>query len=382
MERPNAIFVWSMGLTQHAHGVDTVRALINVALARGLFGREHRGVMPIRGHSGVQGGAEVGCVPRLDPATTARWERLWGAPLPPDRGYTAAEMVHAAERGELDVLWMIGGNFLETLPEPSRVRRALAAPRLRVHHDIVLSSAMLAQPGETVLVLPATTRYEMKGGVTETSTERRIIFSPEIPGPRVGSARPEWWAVGEAVAQAKPAVAASVRFAGTAEIRREIAQAVPLYDGIQTLARKGDQLQWGGRLLFAEGRFATDDGRARFSPVAPRGRTRPEGTFYLSTRRGKQFNSMVQRDVDPLTGAARDAVFISAADARRLGLEQGAPVRLVSPHGDYDGRAFIAAIREGNLEVHWPEGNGLLGPEIDPESLEPDYNATVTIERL
>ena len=52
-----------MGLTQHAHGVDTIRALLNVALARGLVGRPHRGLMPIRGHSGVQGGAEVGCTP-------------------------------------------------------------------------------------------------------------------------------------------------------------------------------------------------------------------------------------------------------------------------------------------------------------------------------
>src|SRR5262249_9573836 len=53
IERPNAIFVWSMGLTQHLHGVQTIRALINVALARGLVGRPKRGVMPIRGHSGV-----------------------------------------------------------------------------------------------------------------------------------------------------------------------------------------------------------------------------------------------------------------------------------------------------------------------------------------
>ena len=59
------IFVWSMGLTQHRHGVETVQALINVGLARGWVGREKTGLMPIRGHSGVQGGAEVGCVPWL-----------------------------------------------------------------------------------------------------------------------------------------------------------------------------------------------------------------------------------------------------------------------------------------------------------------------------
>ncbi len=63
IERPKAVFVWSMGLTQHAHGVDTVKALVNLGLARGLPARPGSGLVPIRGHSGVQGGAEVGCVP-------------------------------------------------------------------------------------------------------------------------------------------------------------------------------------------------------------------------------------------------------------------------------------------------------------------------------
>ena len=382
VEKPNAIFVWSMGLTQHAHGVDTVKALMNVALARGLVGREHRGVMPIRGHSGVQGGAEVGCVPGVDAVTAERWEQMWGFPVPRYRGYAAPEMVHAAARGEIDVFWIVGGNFLETLPEPERVRRALASPRLRIHHDIVLSSAMLVEPADTVLLLPATTRYETPGGVTETTTERRIIYSPEIPGRRIGSSRPEWWAITEAAARARPHVADRLRFTGTPAIRDEIARAVPLYDGIQRLAAKGDQLQWGGRTLYADGRFATPDGKAHFAPVSPRGPVRREGTFVVSTRRGKQFNSMVQHRIDPLTGAARDAVFISADDAERLGLREGAPVRLSSVHGRCEGRVFRAPIKPGNLEVHWPEGNALLGPEIDPDSMEPDFNAVVTIEAL
>jgi molybdopterin-dependent oxidoreductase alpha subunit len=284
VERPNTVFVWSMGLTQHAHGVDTVRALMNVALARGLPGREHRGVMPIRGHSGVQGGAEVGCVPGVDPAAAERWERVWQVPVPRQRGLTAGEMVQAAGRGALDVFWIVGGNFLETLPEPARVRAALARPRLRVHHDIVVSSAMLVEPGETVLLLPATTRYEAPGGATETTTERRIIFSPEIPGRRIGSARPEWWAITESVARAKPELAARIRFADAAAIRREIAEAVPLYSGIERLASKGDQVQWGGRVLYADGRFATADGKAHFAAVDLRARPREAGTFFVSTR--------------------------------------------------------------------------------------------------
>jgi molybdopterin-dependent oxidoreductase alpha subunit len=379
--KPNSVFVWSMGLTQHAHGVDTVKALMNVALARGLFGREYRGVMPIRGHSGVQGGAEVGCVPGVDAVTAERWEREWGVPLPREKGYTAAEMIEAAERGELEVFWMVGGNFLETLPDPLRVRTALSRPRLRVHQDIVVTSSMLVDPAETVLLLPATTRYESPGGATETTTERRIIFSPEIPGRRIGSARAEWWAMTEATARAKPERAHKVRFRDAAAIREEIARAVPLYAGIERLAAKGDELQWGGRVLYADGRFATADGKAHFAAVTPRGRARADGTFFVSTRRGKQFNSMVQHDIDPLTGAARDAIFMSAQDAEQLGFAEGASIRLISNQGAYTGRVFRAAMKPGNLEVHWPEGNVLLGPAIDPDSMEPDYNAVVTIER-
>ena len=75
-------------------------------------------------------------------------------------------------------------------------------------------------------------------------------------------------------------------------------------------------------------------------------------------------------------------MFISADDAERLGLAEGVPVRLESPHGRYEGRVFRAPIKAGNLEVHWPEGNALLGPELDPDSMEPDYNAVVVLERL
>src|SRR5207248_346067 len=230
VERPNAVLIWSMGLTQHTHGVETIKALVNVGLARGLPGRANRGLVP---------------------------------------------------------------------------------PRLRIHHDIVVSSSMLLDGEGDVVLLPAATRYESPGGGSETSTERRIIFSPEIPGRRIGSARPEWWAFGEAMARAFPDRAAAIRFESAQQIRDEIARAVPLYSGIETLRAKGDQVQWGGRTLYADGGFATPDGKAHFAAVSLRGSHvggdavegaaeggDPGRRFRLSTRRGKQFNSMVQREID------------------------------------------------------------------------------------
>jgi predicted molibdopterin-dependent oxidoreductase YjgC len=155
-------------------------------------------------------------------------------------------MVAAAYRGEIDVFWMVGGNFLETLPDPPAGARALKNVNTRFHQDVVLSSMMLLPPRDTVLVFPATTRYESAGGGTETSTERRIIFSPEIPGRRIGSAKPEWEVFGEVAARVRPELADKIRFTSSQQIRGEIGKVIPLYAGIERLSREGDNFQWGG----------------------------------------------------------------------------------------------------------------------------------------
>ena len=378
----NGIFVWSMGLTQHAHGVETIQALINVGLVRGWVGREKAGLMPIRGHSGVQGGAEVGCAPGLHEEQRRHFEEAWGFKLPTCQGLSAAEMVAAAYRGEIDVFWMAGGNFLETLPDPPAVARALTSIDTRIHQDVVLSSMMLLPPKDTVILFPATTRYESPGGGTETSTERRIIFSPEIPGRRIGSAKPEWEVFGEVAARVRPDLGDKIRFSSSRQIRDEIGRVIPLYAGIERLWEEGDNFQWGGQRLFADGKFATSDGKAHFSLVLPKERRASKGMFYVSTRRGKQFNSMVQRSIDPLTGASRNEVLISREDAECLGIRGGDPICLASSAGRYTGRAKIDQIKRGNLEVHWPEGNCLLSrEELDIASREPDYNAIVSVEK-
>jgi anaerobic selenocysteine-containing dehydrogenase len=249
-----------------------------------------------------------------------------------------------------------------------------------VDHDF---SMMLLPPKDTVTLFPATTRYESLGGGTETSTERRIIFSPEIPGRRIGSAKPEWEVFGEVAARVRPELADKIRFTSSQQIRDEIGKAIPLYAGIEGLSREGDNFQWGGPRLFADGKFATPDGKAHFSAVSPKECRAPKGMFYVSTRRGKQFNSMVQRAIDPLTGASRDNILISREDAQRLGIADGDPVRLFSNVGSYFGRARIDKMKPGNLEVHWPEGSCLLSrEEIDIASREPDYNAIVRVEKV
>ncbi|HKE51667.1 MAG TPA: FdhF/YdeP family oxidoreductase [Actinomycetes bacterium] len=391
-EADRSVLVWSMGVTQHAEAEDTVRAIINLGLAKGYVGRDGCGLMPIRGHSGVQGGAEMGAYATALPGgqpvtadTAARLGQVWGFEVPDRPGRTAPEMIDAAFAGELDVFISSGGNFLEVLPDPDYCAQALARMPLRVHIDICLSSQMLTEPGAEVIVLPAQTRYEVAGGVTETSTERRIIFSPQVeaPAPLVPAARPEWQIFTEIAARARPELAGAVRFAGTAAIREEIARVVPMYAGIEALHRFGDSVQYGGPHLCAGWQFPTADGKAHFSAVPlPKRAAREPGEFVLATRRGKQFNSMVQERRDALTGASRDSVLINAADADRLGLADGDPVTVSSPAGSMPGHILLAPMAPGNVQVHWPEAEVLLDRRRrSPQARIPDYNAVVRIAR-
>ncbi len=385
-----AVFVWSMGATQHTYGEDSVRAIINLGLTRGFVGRDRCGLMPIRGHSGVQGGAEMGAYATafpgglpITPENAADLSRQWGFPVPATRGRTAPQMIDAAHDGELDVLFSTGGNFLEALPDPPYVDAALARVPLRVHQDIVVSSQMLVDPADTVVLLPATTRYEVPGGITQTSTERRIMFSPEIEGRRIGEARPEWEVYLDLARRVRPDLAAELTYAGTQELREEIARVVPMYDGIQHLRKTGDQVQYGGPHLAAGWNFPTPDGRARFMPVPLPSMEIPEGMFAVATRRGKQFNTMVHANRDAITGAVRDAVLMNPDDAAGLGLRDGDEVILRSDIGEMRGRVYLAPVKPRNLQVHWPEGNVLLDHgRRSPASDVPDYNAFVRVERV
>src|SRR5204863_483140 len=201
-------------------------------------------------------------------------------------------------------------------------------------------------------------RHRLVDGPDAAHTRRRHDQGADERRPRARPARaavppsgvhsrPEWRVFGDAMARAFPDRSGQIRFDSAAAIRGEIARAVPLYAGIETLRAKGDQVQWGGRTLYQNGRFATPDGKAHFSTVSARVRLKPDTTeerlktrvsggvpivglepdtteastemrapdsvpvvsglsrtFFVSTRRGKQFNSAIPRGIDPLTGAS------------------------------------------------------------------------------
>lgn len=292
------------------------------------------------------------------------------------------QMLEAAHERKMELLYSIGGNLFETMPDPTYMREAMERVPLRVHQDIVFNRSTVLE-GEEVIVLPAQTRYEQRGGGTTTNTERRIRFTPEIPGHPIGEPKAEWEILCEIGRRIFPEPKGPFSFADAQAIREEMARVMPMYNGIGQLQEEGDQVQWRGSMLFAGGKFERmPEGKARFSVVPLPDIEVPKGYVYVTTRRGKQFNSMTYGSYDPLTDRKRNDIFVSMVDAKEFGLREGDAIRLRSDVGAMEGACRIAPIRPRNVQVRWPEGNVLISRRYDPVSAEPDYNALAKIERI
>jgi molybdopterin-dependent oxidoreductase alpha subunit len=391
----NAVFAWAMGLTMHSFATDNISQVANLALLRGFLGKKHSGLMPFRGHSSVQGSGEMGADPFVLPGgdfygeNINRIEKIWGFNLPDWQGDIVGvtlENIVLPENHERKVklYYLSGGNFLETMPDPEFIRKALSELEIRVHQDIILNTSTLVDAKEAVIVLPAKTRYEQEGGGTSTSTERMVYFSPEIEGNRnrVEEARAEWKIYIDLAKRVKPDTAHLIDFKNAQEVREEIALANPNYDGIQHLKNKGDVFQWGGAWLCEDGICPTPDGKGNLIPVKIPGMNKRAGQFLLTTRRGKQFNSMVFDEIDPLNGAGRYDVLIHREDAKEHSIADGEGVVVYNGFGVFQGRAKYAEISRGNLGVYFPEGNFLL-PKGRYEKYAgiPDYNIAVSLEK-
>ncbi len=394
-EAKTGVMVWALGLTMHKHATDNISQVSNLALLRGWLGGKNKGLMPLRGHSSVQGSGEMGADPFSLPGgdyndeNRPRIEDLWNFKLPQWPGDTVGVTIENAMLPEdnerkLKLYYMSGGNFLETMPDPDFVRDALQNLDIRVHQDIILNTSTLLDAKETVVVLPAKTRYEQDGGGLSTSTERMIYFSPEIEGNRnrIAEARSEWQIYVDLAKRVKPEESHLIDFQSGQQIRDEIAKANPQYDGVQHLKKAGDVYQYGGAWLCEGGVCPTPDGRGNLITMDIPDNNKKAGEFKLLMRRGKQFNAMIYGDQDAFNNMGRYDVLVSETDARREGLEDGEAVVLYNKNGVFQGFVKYAAIKDGNIGVQFPEGNFLVEKGIYENFVEmPDYVTDVKMEK-
>lgn len=97
-----------MGITHHAHGVENVEAIANLALMRGMVGRPHAGLMPIRGHSNIQGMGTVGVTPKLKDVIFERLQSTFQISLPQTPGRDTMACMDGSLNRELKFGFCLG----------------------------------------------------------------------------------------------------------------------------------------------------------------------------------------------------------------------------------------------------------------------------------
>ena len=383
-----AMIVYSMGITQHSHGVDNVRCCASLALLTGNLGRPGTGVNPLRGQNNVQGGCDMGALPDVysgyqkvaDPLTRDKFAKAWGvAALPDAPGLPLTHAMNAAAAGSLRGMFIMGENPVLSDPDQAHARHALEQLELLVVQDIFLTETAALSD----VVLPAACYAEKEG--TFTNTERRVQrFRKAVPPP--GEARADWEIICDL---AERAGYGGMRYAGPAQVMEEIASLTPIYGGIDYRRLELHGLQWPcpapdhpGTPVLHVGRFTR--GAGRFSPVAyrpPAEAADEDYPFVLTTGRTYfhwHTGTMTRRS--HLLDREERAPFMELHpdDAGRLGVRERDEVLVASRRGEIRVQARVTAMVIPGvvfIPFHFAEGaaNALTNNVLDPESAIPEF---------
>ncbi|GAA3007727.1 FdhF/YdeP family oxidoreductase [Streptomyces lactacystinicus] len=372
-EADRSIFSWCLGVTQHEHGVDTVREIVNLLLLRGNLGREGAGPSPVRGHSNVQGNRTCGIDHRPAGAFLDRLAEVCGIEPPREHGLDTVGTIEAMRRGDITVFVGMGGNFALAAPDTPYTYQALESCELTVQVSTKLNRSHLVH-GRAALILPCLGRTEkdhQRAGVQSTSVED----SMSMVHLSVGMKRPA-----SPHLLSEPAIVAGMARAALPDsstpwewyiedydrIRDTMAQVL---DGFEDFNRRvrlplGFRIKQPARELV----FDTRSGKAEFS-AAPLPDVVPEpGTLALGTMRSHdQWNTTIYSDNDRYRGVRnlRTLVFMNRDDMRERGLDEFDRVDVTSTARDGSTRSvhgYLAVpydIPRGCAAGYMPELNVL-----------------------
>lgn len=379
----SAIFGWTMGITHHLHGVANVRAIVNLALMRGMVGRPHAGLLPIRGHSNVQGLGSVGVVPNLKEQFLNRLESAIGVKLPTAPGLDTMACMRAAEAGLMRTAICLGGNLFGSNPDATAAERALGKLEQITYLSTTLNTGHIHGRAKDTLILPVRARDE-EGPTTQESMFNFVRLSDGGP-PRYDGPRSEVAIIAD-LAQRVLRPPAKVDWAGMHEnmsVRQLIARVVPGFEPLAEIDANKHEFEIEGRVRH-EPRFATPNGKAQFAVTPLPELPERDGRLRLMTIRSEgQFNTVVYEEEDIYRGQERrDVILMNAADIERLGLQTDQVVTVRSSAGVMPGiRVRAIDIRAGNVAMYYPESNVLVPVDVDPDSKTPAFkNVHVSIE--
>ncbi len=385
---------WTLGITEHHNAVDNVRALINLNLLTGHVGRYGSGVCPLRGQNNVQGGGDMGALPdRLpgfqhveNPELRAKFERVWGVPVPPQRGWHLSGMFEAMERGELTALYVIGEN-----PANSEADQHRTLERLRGLECLVVQDMLLTATAELAdVVLPAAAGWCESEG-TVTNSERRVQrvrqALPPPPGVRDDL---------EILCDLARRMGRDLGNPTAEELWNELRSLSPVHAGMSYARLEAEEgLQWPcydethpGE-MYLHGRLwerPVVGPRAPFACVdhdPPVDELTDEFPLRLTTGRHlDSYNTGVQTGLYSSPNRRPGGIDLSPEDGRRLGLAAGDFVRVVSRRG-----AVVAPVRFDDglppglafMTLHFPgqvATNELTVDAVDPQSGTSEFKAT------
>jgi predicted molibdopterin-dependent oxidoreductase YjgC len=395
---------WTLGITEHHNAADNVFALINLALLTGHVGRYGSGLVPLRGQNNVQGGGDMGAIPNkltgfqdleTDTAARARFEAVYGTPIPPEKGWHLSLMFEAMERGELTACYIIGENPLRSEADTGRARKLLGGLEHFVVQDMFLTdTAKLAD-----VVLPATATWcEAEG--TVTNSERRVQRVRKALDPPPG-ARDDI----EIICEIARRLGADWGHPSAEDLWNELRTLSPMHAGMsyQRLEELGG-IQWPcydeqhpGE-MFLHARLWEEDPARRGAPAPftaveqepPVDELSPEFPIRLTTgRRLDSFNTGVQSGLYTTPIRRPETLNLSPEDAGRLGMAEGEVVRVSSRRGSLEVPVHLdEQLRAGLafMTLHFPDQvatNVLTLDAWDPKSGTAEFKATaIRVDKL
>ena len=376
-----AIFSWTMGITHHVHGVQNVQMIGNLALMRGMVGKQHAGLMPIRGHSNVQGIGSVGVTPALKQAIFDRLESHFDIHLPTQPGLDTMGCMDAAYEKQAKVGFCLGGNLFGSNPDATYAAESMSRLETLVYLNTTLNTGHAHGLADETIILPVMARDEEPEPTTQESMFNYVRLSdggrPRHDGPRsevqvisdiasrvLGDDGPiDWQQMSE-----------------TNRIREAIAHVVPGFEKIAEIEQTKQEFQIDGR-TFHEPHFATANGRAQMHvPELPDLRGDEDHLRMMTVRSEGQFNTVVYEDYDLYRGQdRRDVVLVHPDDLARLGFDHDQRVTVHGEAGRLDG--FLVRgyddIKPGNALMYYPEANTLVSRDSDPKSKTPAFKCVL-----
>ncbi len=383
-ESKACIFAWAMGLTHHQWGVDNILALINLALCTGNVGKPGAGLVPIRGHSNVQGIGSIGFSPTIADSFKKALEKVYGKTLPDGEGYDTHGLVEAAGEGKIDCLIALGGNLWGSNPNSNWASHSMQQIGTTVYLSTKLNPGHFHGRGKRTLILPVLARDEEKQSTTQESMFNFVRLSDGGEQNVGGQLRSET----EIFAELADRVLGKTPFDWSSmkdhnQIRKIIAQVVPGFKEIDNIESTRREFTINGR-IFHQANFPTASGKAVMHKTTLPPKRKDE--YRLITLRSEgQFNSVVYEENDLYRGVPhRFCVLISNEDAVQLGIKDGDMVNVRGEAGRMENiEAVISPIKPGVLAMYYPEANVLIRANVDEKSRTPAFkSASVWLEKI